>query len=118
MPREDASIGTRGRSTEIPNETTREAMEEAGRLLEDPRTRYFDSVEELRRSLEDLVDAVQDGTRAVIESDAGSAVLLSRREFDGMMETIELLSFPGMAEDLDEARTMPLSEMEPWDLEE
>lgn len=65
--------------------------------------------------LPDMVDRVQDGGRITITSKNSNAVLMSEEGYNSLMETLHLLSDPGMASDLDRTRRTPLSEMEVWD---
>ena len=65
--------------------------------------------------LPDMVDRVQDGERITITSKNSNAVLMSEGEYDNLMVTLHLLSYPDMAADLYRTRSTPLSEMEVWD---
>ena len=48
-----------------------------------------------------------------ISTKAGNAVVLSEADYQGMMETLYLVSQPGMREQLLEVKTTPLSECLP-----
>ncbi len=48
-----------------------------------------------------------------IHTEDGNAVLLSDEDYRGMMETVRLLSLPGMREKLLEGKAEPLSECVP-----
>ena len=65
--------------------------------------------------LPDMVDRVQDEERITITSKNRNAILMSKEEYDSLMETLHLLSDQDMAADLDRTRRTPLSEMEVWD---
>ena len=65
--------------------------------------------------LPDMVDRVQDGGRITITSKNRNAILMSKEEYDSLMETLHPLSDPDMAADLCRTRRTPLSEMEVWE---
>lgn len=71
-------------------------------------------VTQARNDLFNMVNAVQDGEKYIITSRTNNAVLIGEEEYDGLMETLHVLSDPDMASDLDEARSASLSDMEVW----
>ena len=71
-------------------------------------------VDQARNDLSEMVDRVQDGERITITSRNCNAVLMSEDDHNSLIETLHLLSDPGMAADLDRTRGTPLSEMEAW----
>ena len=71
-------------------------------------------VYQARNDLSEMVDRVQDGERITITSDNCNAVLMSEGDYNSLVETINLLSDPDMAADLDRTRRTPLTEMEVW----
>jgi len=59
-----------------------------------------------KKSFFDLLDRVIRKREIVrIRSEAGGAVLMSEEKFEGMQETLTLLSTKGFREDFDRART-------------
>lgn len=48
----------------------------------------------------------------------GNVVVLSEEEYNGMMETLYLMSVPGMVESIKEAANEPIEECIPYDPEE
>lgn len=73
------------------------------------------NVTQARDDLTDLVNSVQNGAKVTITSMDCNAVLMSEEEYDSLVETLHLLSDPGMAADLDRTRRTPVSEMEVWE---
>ena len=71
-------------------------------------------VDRARNDLSEMIDRVQDDERITITSDNCNAVLMSEGDYNSLVETINLLSDPDMAADLDRTRRMSLSEMEVW----
>ena len=71
-------------------------------------------VDQARNDLSEMVDRVQDGERITITSDNCNAVLMSEGDYNSLVETINLLSDPDMAADLDRTRGTSLTEMEVW----
>ncbi len=45
----------------------------------------------------------------------GSAVVMSREDYNAMLETFNLLNTPGMAERFTEAKNTPIEECEPFE---
>ena len=71
-------------------------------------------VDRARNDLSEMIDRVQDDERITITSDNCNAVLMSEGDYNSLVETINLLSDPDMAADLDRTRGTPLTEMEVW----
>lgn len=71
-------------------------------------------VAQAREELIDLVDLVQDGEKVLIIGDDRNAALMSEEKYRSILETLYLLSDPGMAGDLDRVRKTPVGEMEVW----
>ena len=65
-----------------------------------------------------MVSRVQDGEHITITSKNTSAVLLSKDEYNSLIETLYLLSDPNMVSDLDRTRNTPLLEMEVWNCQD
>jgi antitoxin YefM len=60
---------------------------------------------EARQHLYDLVKQSVKGHMPIkITSKSGDAVLLSEEDYESLLETLELLSTPGLAESIQEAR--------------
>ena len=73
------------------------------------------NVTEARRDLFKMIKAVQNSDAMTITSEDGNAVLMSESEWNGIQETLYLLSIPGMLESILEARNEDISEMVRWD---
>jgi len=73
------------------------------------------SVTYARRDFFKIVKAVRNGDAVTITSKDGNAVLVSEEEWNGIKETLYLLSIPGMLESLLESSGEDVSEMEGWD---
>jgi len=58
------------------------------------------SVTDARRDIFNIVKAVQNGDTVTITSKDGNAILISEDEWDGINETLYLLSIPGMLESI------------------
>lgn len=72
-------------------------------------------ITQARNDLFNLVNSVQNGEKITFTSRNCNAVLMSEEEYDSLMETLHLLSDPGMAAHLDRTRMTPVSEMEVWE---
>lgn len=48
----------------------------------------------------------------------GNAIVISEEDYNGMMETLYLMSIPGVVESIKEAAEEPLEECTPYDPEE
>ena len=73
------------------------------------------SVTDVRCDLINIVKAVQGGNAVTIESKDGNAILISEDEWNGIKETLYLLSIPGMLESMLESSMEDMSEMERWE---
>jgi prevent-host-death family protein len=73
------------------------------------------SVTDARREIFNIVKAVQNSDAVTITSKDGNAVLISEDEWNGIKETLYLLSIPGMLESILESSNENVSEMERWD---
>ena len=73
------------------------------------------SVTDTRRDIFNIVKAVQNGDAVTITSKDGNAVLISEDEWNGIKETLYLLSIPGMLESILESSGEDVSEMERWE---
>jgi len=69
------------------------------------------SVTDARRDISSLIRAVQN----TITSIDGNAVLVSEDEWNGIKETLYILSIPGMLESILESSREDVSEMERWE---
>ena len=67
-----------------------------------------------RSNLSDIIDEVNNGKKFIIESRGKRAILLSKNEYDGLIETIHLLSDPEMARDIADAKKSCVDEMVTW----
>ena len=73
------------------------------------------NVTDARRDIFNIVKAVQNSDAVTITSKDGNAVLVSEDEWNGIKETLYLLSIPGMLESILEARSEDISEMVRWE---
>jgi len=73
------------------------------------------SVTDARRDIFNIVKAVQNGDAVSITSKDGNVVLVSEDEWNGIKETLYLLSIPGMLESILESSGEDVSEMERWE---
>jgi len=73
------------------------------------------SVTDARRDIFNIVKAVQNSDAVTITSKDGNAVLVSEEEWNGIKETLYLLSIPGMLESILESSGEDVSEMERWE---
>jgi len=73
------------------------------------------SVTDAHRDLFNIVKTIQNSDAMTITSEDGNAVLMSESEWNGIQETLYLLSIPGMLESISEARSEDISEMVRWD---
>ena len=62
-----------------------------------------------------IIKTVQNGDAVTIRSKDGNAVLVSEEEWNGIKETLHLLSIPGMLESILESSNEDISEMERWE---
>jgi len=73
------------------------------------------SVTDARRDIYNIIKAVQNSDAVTITSKDGNAVLVSEEEWNGIKETLYLLSIPGMLESILESSREDVSEMERWE---
>jgi prevent-host-death family protein len=73
------------------------------------------SVTDARRDIFNLVKTVQNSNAVTITSKDGNAVLVSEEEWNGIKETLYLLSIPGMLESILKSSAEDVSEMERWE---
>ena len=73
------------------------------------------SVTDASRDIFNIVKAVQNGDAVTITSKEGNAVMVSESEWNGIKETLCVLSIPGMLESILEASNENVSEMERWE---
>ncbi|MCL2149253.1 MAG: type II toxin-antitoxin system Phd/YefM family antitoxin [Methanomassiliicoccaceae archaeon] len=73
------------------------------------------SVTDARRDIFNIIKAVQNSDAVTITSKDGNAVLVSEEEWNGIKETLYLLSIPGMLESILESSNEDVSEMERWE---
>ena len=67
-----------------------------------------------RSNLFTIIDEVEDGEKYIIESKGKKVVVLSKEEYDSLIETIYLLSDPDMAKDIEDAKKAPAEDMVTW----
>lgn len=67
-----------------------------------------------RLDLEHIVDEVLSGEAAEINTDHGSVVLLSSEDYEGLLETLYLMSDPDFEKDVTDAKALTLEEREAW----
>ena len=65
---------------------------------------------EAKTNLYDLIESAADEP-VRITSERGTVIVLSEKEWEGIMETLYLLGVPGLLEDVKEGREAPRSEM-------
>ena len=73
------------------------------------------SVTDARRDIFNIVKAVQNGDAVTITSKDGNAVMVSESEWNGIKETLYIMSIPGMLESILKASSEDVSEMERWE---
>ena len=67
-----------------------------------------------RNNLFTILDEIDNGEKYIIESKGKEALLISKDEYDSLVETLYLLSDPDMSKDIEDARKTPASEMVTW----
>jgi PHD/YefM family antitoxin component YafN of YafNO toxin-antitoxin module len=72
-------------------------------------------VTQARKELFGVMDFVLRGGRATTTSEKGNAVLLGEEEWNGLVETLYVLSDPDTLPAVREARATPTSELETMD---
>lgn len=74
------------------------------------------NITNFRKNLFEYVDqAVTLGDVVNVSTRNGNAVMLSEDDYNGLMETLRLLSIPGMAQRLRHAADQPLDTCVPYD---
>ena len=73
------------------------------------------SVTDARRDIFNIMKTVQNSDAITITSKDGNAVLVSEDEWNGIKETLYLLSIPGMLESILGSSTENISEMVKWE---
>ncbi|MDR0887624.1 MAG: type II toxin-antitoxin system Phd/YefM family antitoxin [Candidatus Methanoplasma sp.] len=73
------------------------------------------NITQARKDIYDLVRSVQSGESVTITAKDGNAVLISESDWNGIKETLYLLSIPGMLESIEEAKKEDISELETRD---
>jgi len=72
------------------------------------------NVTQARNDLYNIVERVLDHEAITITSKDGNVVMLSESDWEGIKETLYLMSDPEFMNDVREARKTPLSEREVW----
>jgi len=72
-------------------------------------------ITQARKDMYALIDRVLDGESITITTKKGSVVMISESDWEGIKETLYLLSDPDFLNDVRESRNTPVSEMETWD---
>lgn len=72
------------------------------------------NVTQARKDLYKIIESVLDNETAIITSKRGNVVMLSESDWEGIKETLYLMSDPDFLSDVREARNTPLSEREVW----
>ena len=67
-----------------------------------------------RNNLFTILDEIDNGEKYIIQSKGKEALLISKDEYDSLVETLYLLSDPDMSKDIEDARKTPASEMVTW----
>jgi len=73
------------------------------------------SVTDARRDIFNIMRTVQNSDAVTITSKDGNAVLVSENEWNGIKETLYLLSIPGMLESILGSSAENISEMVKWE---
>jgi len=73
------------------------------------------NVTQARNDMFKVMDSVLEGRRTTITSKKGNAILLSEEEWNGIMETLYVLSDPDTLAAIIEADATPTSELESID---
>jgi len=76
---------------------------------------YTINVTQARNDLFDIMGAVLEGGKVMVTSEKGNTVLISEEEWNGLTETLYVLSDPDTLPAVRESRTMPTSELETID---
>lgn len=67
-----------------------------------------------RQHLFSILDEVDNGEKYIIESKGNEVMLISKEEYDSLIETLYLLSDPDMQRDIEDARKTPSEDMVTW----
>ena len=67
-----------------------------------------------RNNLFAIMDEIHNGEKFIIESKGKETMMISKEEYDSLIETLYLLSDPDMSRDIDDAKRTPTSEMVTW----
>ncbi len=67
-----------------------------------------------RNNLFTILDEIENGEKYIIESKGKETMMISKEEYDSLVETLYLLSDPNMAVDINDAKNTPTSEMVTW----
>lgn len=67
-----------------------------------------------RNNLFTILDEIDNGEKFIIESKGKETMMISKDEYDSLVETLYLLSDPDMSKDIEDARRTPTSEMVTW----
>lgn len=67
-----------------------------------------------RNNLFTILEGIENGEKYIIESKGKETMMISKEEYDSLVETLYLLSDPDMAKDIAEARNTSTSDMVTW----
>lgn len=68
-------------------------------------------VNEAQNNLQKLIDqAAEEGKPIIIEGDRGNAILLAEKDWSAIVETLYLLSIPGMRESIKSGLATPIED--------
>ena len=67
-----------------------------------------------RNNLFTILEGIENGEKYIIESKGKETMMISKEEYDSLVETLYLLSDPDMAKDIAEARSTSTSDMVTW----
>ena len=65
-------------------------------------------------NLSTILDGIENGEKYIIEFEGKKTVMISKKEYDSLIETLHILSEPKMAKDIRDAQNTPTSEMITW----
>jgi prevent-host-death family protein len=72
------------------------------------------NVTQARNDLYNIIERVLDNEAVTITSKDGNVVMLSESDWEGIKETLYLMSDPEFMKDVREAHDTPISEREVW----
>ena len=76
----------------------------------------FVSLDSFRKDVGTYVEhAVTRNDVITLATEKGNAVILGEEEYNGLLETLRLMSAVGMKERIEEARSTPMEECEPFE---